>query len=101
MKLEQMTIFDLLAETKHDWKKIPDEASVRIWGEDVINVIDCGIKKEENIEFAARGFINDEQFWIGCVRGSSGEAIAIMYAEDLVKEEVEDLLKKENDESCK
>ena len=95
MKLEQMTIFDLLAEMKHDWKKVPDEASVRISGFNVINVIDSGIKKEENIEFAIHGFVNNERCWIGCVSGSNGETIPIMYADDLNKDESDDLLKKE------
>ena len=80
--LEQMTVFDLLEEVNQEWKKIPDDASVLIHGERVINVIDGGIKKEKNIEFKARGFMNDVEYWIGCVRGSNDEAIAIMYAED-------------------
>lgn len=79
---EQMTIFDLLEERGSTWKKIPDNAHVIIFGMSVINVIDSGIKKEENIEFAARGFMDGAQYWIGCVRGSNNEVIAIMYAED-------------------
>ena len=91
MKLEQMTLFDLLEEYDHGWKKIPDDASVLIHGINVINVIDSGIKKEGNIEFAARGFVNDKQCWIGCVRGSNGESIAIMYAKDLSEGEQNDI----------
>lgn len=91
MKLEQMTLFDLLEEYDHGWKKIPDDASVMIHGINVINVIDTGIKKEGNIEFAARGFVNDKQCWIGCVRGSGGEAIAIMYAKDFLEGEQNDI----------
>ena len=91
MKLEQMTLFDLLEEYDHGWKKIPDDASVLIHGINVINVIDSGIKKAGNIEFAARGFVNDKQCWIGCVRGSNGEAIAIMYAKDFEEGEVNDI----------
>ena len=89
MELEQMTLFDLLEEMDHQWKKIPDDAAVFIHGYKVINVIDSGIKKEKNIEFAARGFVNDKEYWIGCVRGSSDEAIAIMYADDFEEREVE------------
>lgn len=91
MKLEQMTLFDLLEEYDHGWKKIPDDASVLIHRINVINVIDTGIKKEGNIEFAARGFVNDKQCWIGCFRGSNSEAIAIMYAKDFSEGEQNDI----------
>jgi len=91
MELTQMTLFDLLEEYEHGWKKIPDDAKVLIHGINVINVIDTGIKKEGNIEFAARGFVNDKQFWIGCVRGSNGEAIAIMYANDFSERDKDDI----------
>lgn len=91
MELEQMTLFDLLEEMDHQWKKIPDDAAVFIHGYKVINVIDSGIKKEKNIEFAARGFVNDKEYWIGCVSGSSDEAIAIMYAKDFSEGEQNDI----------
>lgn len=87
-----MTLFDLLKEYDHGWKKIPDNARVMtINGPGVTTVLDTGIKKEGNIEFAARGFVNDKQCWIGCVRGSKGESIAIMYAKDFSEGEQNDI----------
>ena len=88
MELEQMTLFDLLIEFGHEWKKIPDNARVMsCGGPGVTTVLDTGIKKKENIEFAVHGFVDNQLCWIGCVNGSNGEAIAIMYADDFEEDE--------------
>ena len=92
MKLEQMTLFDFLEEYGHEWKKIPDNARVMTCrGPGVMTVLDTGIKKKENIEFAVQGFIDNQLVCLGCFRGSNGEAIAIMYTEDFSEGEQNDI----------
>lgn len=92
MKLEKMTLFDLLEEYDHEWKKIPDNARVMsCCGPGVMTVLDTGIKKKENIEFAVRGFVDNEEAYLGCFHGSNGETIAIMYAKDFLEGEQNDI----------
>ena len=62
-----------------------------ITGPGVTTVLDTGIKKKENIEFAVRGFVDNEAVYLGCFHGYNGETIAIMYAEVFSEGEQNDI----------